>query len=86
MSAKVKEAGRIVLNEEIAPGIFWMSTIAPKISAMAAPGQFVHVCVPENPVQLLRMPFAVYDASAALSNVDICYQVVGEGTEQLSHL
>ena len=84
---KTKEIGRIVLNKQIADGIFWMSLNAPNIAAIAQPGQFVQVSVYGVPsVQFLRMPFAVYEANPVMDAVDICYQVVGKGTEQLSQL
>lgn len=84
---KTKEIGRIVLNKQIASGIYWMSLNAPNIARLARPGQFVQVCVYGIPsVQFLRMPFAVYDANPVMDAVDICYQVVGEGTRQLSEL
>lgn len=84
MGKKCQETGRVVSNEQVAPGIFCLTAEAPQIAEGARPGQFVHVRVAENPVQFLRMPFAVYDA--ADGTVDVCYQVVGEGTEQLSGL
>lgn len=85
--AKMQEYGRIVFNKQIAPDIFWMSVYAPGIAAAAAPGQFVNMRVHGKPsVQFLRMPFCIYDASEESNAVDICYQVVGEGTDQLSKL
>ncbi len=84
---KTREIARIECNEEVAAGIFCMSVSAPSIAALAKPGQFVQVCVYGVPsVQFLRMPFAVYDADPSSGTVDICYQVVGEGTQQLSEL
>lgn len=85
MAKKLLETGRIVRNERIAPGIFCMAVETPRVAAASAPGQFVHVRAAENPVQFLRMPFAVYDVTPG-GGIDICYQVVGEGTEQLSQL
>ena len=87
MGRMLQEYGRIVLNKQIAQDIYWMSINAPEIAAAARPGQFVQLQVYGHPsVQFLRMPFAVYDASPVMSAVDICYQVVGEGTRQLSQL
>ena len=78
--AKTKEIGRILFNEKVASGIFWMSVEAPNIAAASLPGQFVQVCVHGVPsVQFLRMPFAVYDAKKDEGTVDICYQVIGDG-------
>ena len=86
MGKKHQETGRVLANEQIAPGIFCLTAEAPQIAREARPGQFVHVRVSENPVQFLRMPFAVYDVDMQAGSVDVCYQVVGAGTEQLSGL
>lgn len=83
---KVKEVGRVILNRKVAPGIWWMSIDAPQISRSARPGQFVHLRVVRSPIQFLRMPFAVYDIAPQMGSIDICYQVLGEGTTQLSQL
>lgn len=85
MIRKHEECGRVCSNEQIAEGIYSMSVEAPLIAESAVPGQFVQVCVAsEPPVQFLRMPFAVFDAHRQEGVVDICYQVVGKGTDQLS--
>lgn len=87
MIQKCEECGCVFLNERIAEGIYRMSVHAPRIAEVSVPGQFVQVCVASvPPVQFLRMPFAVFDVDAERGAVDICYQVVGEGTEQLSHV
>ena len=85
MAGKLQETGAILANEQVADGIWCMGIQAPGIAAAAAPGQFVHVRAAKAPVQFLRMPFAVYDAHDD-GRVDICYQVVGAGTAQLSEL
>lgn len=85
MIQKCEECGRVFFNERIAKGIYRMSVHAPRIAAVAVPGQFVQVRVASEPsVQFLRMPFAVFDIDAQGGSVDICYQVVGKGTDQLS--
>lgn len=86
MAGKHSEIGRIVGNRSVATGIYKMTLEAPKTAQDAAPGQFVHVRVEKNPVQFLRMPFAVFSARPGSGLVEIVYQVVGEGTEQLSEL
>lgn len=87
MDQKLRESGPVLFNRQIAEGIYHLSVQAPRIAAASRPGQFVQVKVAsEPPVQFLRMPFAVFDVDESAGSVDVCYQVVGEGTEQLSHV
>ena len=83
---KFQEVGQILANDFIAPGVCVMEIVAPQICAAARPGQFVHVRMAVGAVQLLRMPFCVYDCNPEIGSIEICYQVVGEGTQQLSTL
>ena len=87
MVQKLQESGPVLFNRQIAEGIYHLSVLAPRIAAAACPGQFVQVKVASEPsVQFLRMPFAVFDVDVDAGSVDICYQVVGDGTEQLTHV
>ena len=87
MDQKLRESGPVLFNRQIAEGIYHLSVQAPRIAATSRPGQFVQVKVAsEPPIQFLRMPFAVFDVDESAGSVDVCYQVVGEGTEQLSHV
>ena len=86
MAGKLQETAAILANEQVAQGVWCMSVAAGGIAVRALPGQFVHVRAAENPVQFLRMPFAVYDVAPGASRLDICYQVLGQGTQQLSQL
>lgn len=87
MDQKLQESGPVLFNRQVAEGIHHMSVQAPRIAKAARPGQFVQVRVASEPsIQFLRMPFAVFDVDEAAGSVDICYQVVGEGTEQLTHV
>lgn len=81
---KFQELGRVLACEEVATGTFLMEICAPQVCNSACPGQFVHVTLVESPVQLLRMPFCVYDCNPQIGSIEICFQVVGEGTRQLS--
>lgn len=86
---KTLETGRVLSNEQAADGVFEMRVTAPKIAPRVEPGQFVHVRAAGNPVQFLRMPLAVYDVhdeEGEEGSIELCYQVVGEGTRQLSSL
>ena len=86
MAGKLQETAAILANVQVAEGIWCMSVQAPGIARAALPGQFAHVRATANPVQFLRMPFAVYDTAPEAGSLDICYQVVGPGTRQLSGL
>lgn len=87
MDQKLQESGPVLFNRQVAEGIYHMSVLAPCIAKTAHPGQFVQVRVASEPsIQFLRMPFAVFDVDEIAGSVDVCYQVVGEGTEQLSHV
>lgn len=83
---KHQELGRVLSNECIAPGVFVMEITAPLICNEARPGQFVHIRVVDSPIQLLRMPFGIYDCNPEIGSIEICFQVLGEGTKQLSGL
>lgn len=83
---KHQELGRVLGVEEIAPGVFVMEICAQQICKAARPGQFVHVKVVDSPIQLLRMPFGIYDCNPQIGSIEICFQVLGEGTTQLSGL
>lgn len=87
MVPKHEECGEVFYNKQVAQGIYQMSVHAPRIAASALSGQFVQACVASEPsIQFLRMPFAVFDVNEENGSVDICYQVVGDGTEQLSQV
>lgn len=85
-SHKYQEIGRVLSNENVAPDVYVMELVAPQVCNAAEPGQFVHIHVVESPVQLLRMPFCVYDCNPQIGSIEICFQVLGEGTRQLSML
>lgn len=76
----------MLANVEVADDIYQMQVDSPQIAATAEAGQFVHVRVAERPDQFLRMPFTVFDAHPGNGILEIVYQVVGDGTRQLSQL
>lgn len=47
------------------------------------PGQFVHMSIPTLDSHILRRPFSVYAADPVSGNIEILYQVVGEGTAEM---
>ncbi|MGI6032815.1 MAG: dihydroorotate dehydrogenase electron transfer subunit [Coriobacteriales bacterium] len=86
MAEKFDETARVISNRPVATGIWQMGLNAPKIAQSARAGQFVHLRIVKCPVQFLRMPFAVFAVHGNNGIVEIVYQVVGEGTRQLSEL
>ncbi len=83
---KHQEMGRVLGIEEVAPSVYVMEICSPLVCADAKPGQFVHIRVVDSPIQLLRMPFGIYDCNPQIGSIEICFQVLGEGTTQLSGL
>ena len=73
----------IVFNKKICEGHYVIRLKSPQISRTALPGQFVQMLVSGLQEPLLPRPFSFLDVKG--STLDILYQVVGSGTEMLSH-
>lgn len=80
------EKAPILFNEEAGRGIWIMTLNAPEIAAAALPGQFVHVRIPGMEGHILRRPFGVYAAFPEEGTIDVMYQVLGFGTDHMTHL
>lgn len=78
----VLEDARVLLNEEIAPGHFLLRLIAPRIAAVARPGQFAMLSLVRDGESLpvLPRPMALWDWDSANGTVDVVYRIVGKGT------
>ena len=50
------------------------------------PGQFVNVLVEDSKTTFLRRPISVYDVNREENTLDLLIQIVGDGTEKLSHV
>jgi len=72
---------KVIENDRIAEGIFWMKLDAGK-RFRAKPGQFINIRVADSFQPLLRRPFSIFDLNNG--KVEIVYKVVGEGTDLLS--
>ncbi len=70
----------------LAQGYSVLTFDAPAIAAVAQPGQFVHVRIPNLEMSRLRRPFSIYDADPATGKLYVLYKVVGHGTRQLATL
>ncbi|AKJ65286.1 dihydroorotate dehydrogenase electron transfer subunit [Kiritimatiella glycovorans] len=57
---------------------------APGIAARAAPGQFVHLRIPELHDAVLRRPFSIFRTDG--ERLDLLYKPVGRGTEAMRRL
>jgi len=74
----------IASHQNIAPKVFLLSFISPRLAAKSRPGQFVHL-KPSGPSPLLlRRPFSINRIKG--KNIYLMYRVVGRGTSLLSSL
>lgn len=82
----VLEDGKILVNEEVTSGVWYMEVEAPMCAETAQPGQFVHIKLPDNLSGILRLPFSMYGADADNGSIEILYQVLGGGTRFMTTL
>ena len=73
-----REMGKVILNEEIADGIFKTNFIASGISSDSKPGQFVNILPCPDWQQVMRRPMSI--ASQGNDEISIIYKAIGEGT------
>ncbi len=83
---KHDERTRVVGREQLAESVFSLAFEAPSIAGAARPGQFVELRPAAGQVQFLRIPLAVWRADADTGAVEVCFQVVGQGTARLSQV
>jgi len=69
---------------QVAQGVFVLTCISPRIAASILPGQFVNIRIGTGTEPLLRRPFSVYRTNGC--DIEIVFQVVGQGTDMLRHL
>jgi len=74
---------KIIKNFGVAVDYYKMVLDAPSIAKRARPGQFINIRVSEKYEPLLRRPFSIHRVSD--SKIEILYEVIGKGTELLSH-
>ncbi len=73
-------------NRRLQGDYYRLDLTAPPIAVEAAPGQFVHVQLPNLAHRILRRPFSIFDTDSASGRLSIVYKVVGEGTAHLATL
>lgn len=85
----------ILSNQEISPGYYRMKILAPGISQVSSPGQFVMFRVQRSLPPLLRRPFGIFKTGFLPADCEgmepkeyceILYKVVGQGTSLMQEL
>ena len=82
---KSREIAVVAEQTEIASGIFslWLETES--IAKEAVPGQFVSV-YSKDKSRMLPRPISICEADKENGKLRLVYRVVGEGTDEFSHL
>lgn len=75
---------KVLSNEEVADRLYIMSLQASELAEGLEPGQFVHMSIPALQANILRRPFSVLDTDPTNGTIDILYQVVGEGSADMT--
>ncbi len=75
---------RVVINEEISPGIYRTDVYCPDICSVAKAGQFVHIKISDSYDPLLRRPLSINSIDSDNGCLSLLYRVAGKGTELLS--
>lgn len=73
----------IAQNEIIAPDIYSMWLIAPEISDIAVPGQFVSLFCRDGS-RLLPRPISICELDRQRQRIRLVYRVVGHGTREIA--
>ena len=71
-------------NEEVAEAHYLLRCECAEIAQHARPGQFIHVMISQDTGMLLRRPFTIYTVEG--NQITMLYQIIGEGTKQLSEM
>lgn len=83
---KTCEIVQVLEHNTIASDVFSLVVAAPKIAAIAQPGQFVHIRLADRLDLLLRRPFSIADCDVNKGTLTIIYRVVGKGTAFMAKL
>ena len=75
---------RILSNEKVAEDHYLLRCECSEIAQYAEPGQFIHVLISHGAGLLLRRPFTIYTVDG--HEITMLYQIIGEGTQQLSEM
>lgn len=80
-----KENCKILVNKEIAQGVFEMIFISETIPAATKPGQFINLYC-NSGAKMLPRPISICEVNVEEKWVKVVYAVVGEGTKDFSLL
>ena len=81
----ISETATVQKNEPIAQGVYLMRLHAPRLATTSRPAQFLQILTDPNLSPYLRRPFSVLRADRKAGWLDLIYDVIGPGTERLSH-
>ena len=73
---------KIISNKKVGPHYWHCLLRAPDIARKATAGQFVDIRLSDDYQPLLRRPFSIHSVSH--TDIEILYEVIGEGTENFS--
>ena len=73
---------KVIKNIEVIKNYYKIVVLCPAVAKVAQPGQFLQVKVNNSVQPLLRRPFGVHRLRGP--NIEILYEVVGQGTEILA--
>lgn len=77
---------KILENHSVGQDVYRMTFLAPDMSQVAKPGQFVNVSCSGTYAPLLRRPFSLNRIDQDTGTLSLLYKVVGEGTSLLKEL
>lgn len=82
---KIKEYAAVIEQEKIASDVYslWLQT--EQIAKEAEPGQFLSV-YSQDKSRMLPRPISICETDKATGKLRLVYRVVGQGTEEFSHL
>lgn len=78
------ELATVTGNVKLGPNLYLMTLKAPRTATEIKPGQFVHMMISTDPSHVLRRPFSVYAADPKRGLIDVLYQVIGNGTYEMT--
>lgn len=81
----LKRTGIVIYNHPIGKDCFRMGLKLTPPLKKVIPAQFLHLRFSETYKHLLRRPFSIYKVFEKEPKIEILYQVVGEGTQLMSH-
>lgn len=79
-----QEKVTVIKHEEVQGGYRLLELAAPECGPLVAPGQFLHLLIPQLGECVLRRPFSIFKANA--KGVSVLYKMVGKGTTAMGHM